>query len=68
MLHLYLVTLLNLQKVNQKSNKFANDIFNLLLLGLFFLVILVEIFMPAFISLIAPGFVKNSEKLNLLFT
>ena len=54
-----------LARGKSKSNKFANDIFNLLLLGLFFLVILVEIFMPAFISLIAPGFVKNSEKIEL---
>ena len=54
-----------LARGKSKSNKFANDIFNLLLLGLFFLVILIEIFMPAFISLIAPGFVKNSEKIEL---
>ncbi len=48
-----------------KSNIFANEIFNLLFLGLFFLVLLAEIFMPAFVSLIAPGFVENSEKIEL---
>ena len=48
-----------------KSNIFANEIFNLLFLSLFFLVLLAEIFMPAFVSLIAPGFVENSEKIEL---
>ena len=53
-----------LVKNNSKSTKFANQIFNLLFLGLFFLVLVVELFMPAFVSLIAPGFVENKEKIE----
>ena len=52
-------------KGKKKSNKFANEIFNLLFLGLFFLVLLVQIFMPAFISIIAPGFIEDVEKMEL---
>jgi len=48
-----------------QSNKFANDIFNLLFLGLFFIVLVVQIFMPAFVSIIAPGFVDDVEKMEL---
>jgi len=47
------------------SQKFANEIFNLLFLGLLFLVLIIEIFMPVFVRLIAPGFVDNSEKIQL---
>ena len=54
-----------LVKKNSKSIKFANQIFNLLFLGLFFLVLVVELFMPVFVSLIAPGFVENKEKIEL---
>ena len=49
-----------------KSDEFANNVFNLLILGLFFLVIIVEIFMPIFVFLIAPGFDGDNEKMNLL--
>ena len=51
-------------KRKKKSNKFANDIFNLLFLGLFFLILIVQIFMPAFVSIIAPGFVEDIEKMD----
>ena len=54
-----------LVKNKSKSKTFANQIFNLLFLGLFFLVLLIEIFMPAFVSLIAPGFVKDSIRIDL---
>ena len=54
-----------LTKGKTKSNKFANEIFNLLFLGLLILVILAEIFMPVVVSLIAPGFVENSQKIDL---
>tara|TARA_B100001057_G_scaffold169656_1_gene170383 strand:+ start:8150 stop:9679 length:1530 start_codon:yes stop_codon:yes gene_type:complete len=49
----------------EKAQKFANEIFNLLFVGLFALVLVIEIFMPIFVSLIAPGFVGESEKINL---
>ncbi len=54
-----------LLKSKSKSNIFANQIFNLLFLGLLFLVLVAEIFMPAFVSFLAPGFAENSEKINL---
>jgi putative peptidoglycan lipid II flippase len=49
----------------KQSNKFANDIFNLLFLGLLFLTIIIEIFMPVFVSIIAPGFVNDLEKMTV---
>ena len=54
-----------LAKNKSKSKTFTNQIFNLLFLGLFFLVLLIEIFMPTFVSLIAPGFVKDSNRIDL---
>jgi len=50
------------------SANFANSIFNLLILGLFFLVIIIEILMPLFVFLIAPGFEEDSQKLELAIT
>jgi putative peptidoglycan lipid II flippase len=47
------------------SNNFANDVFNLLFLSLLALILLVQIFMPVFVSLIAPGFVGDKEKISL---
>ena len=52
-------------KGKKKANKFANNVFNLLLIGLLFLILVIEIFMPTFVFLIAPGFSENSEKLEL---
>ena len=52
----------------KKSENFANNIFSLLILGLFFLVIIVEILMPMFVFLIAPGFEGDSEKMELAIT
>jgi len=52
-------------KGKKKSNKFANDIFNFLFLGLLFFIVIVEIFMPAFVSLIAPGFIGDLEKMEV---
>jgi len=54
-----------LVKNKSKANIFANEIFNLLFLGLLFLVIIIEIFMPTFVGLIAPGFSEDSEKVRL---
>ncbi len=52
-------------KSKSRSNKFANEIFNLLFTGLLILVLVAEIFMPFVVSLIAPGFVENKEKIDL---
>ena len=49
----------------QKAQKFANKIFNLLLIGLLLIVLVVEIFMPSFVFIIAPGFSENSDKFDL---
>jgi putative peptidoglycan lipid II flippase len=49
----------------KKAQQFANNVFNLLLIGLLFLILVIEIFMPTFVFLIAPGFTENSEKLEL---
>ena len=54
-----------LVKKKTGSQKFANEIFNLLFLGLLFLVLIIEIFMPAFVRLIAPGFVEDTKKFEL---
>jgi len=58
-------SLLNKKKV---SAKFANSVFNLLILGLLFLVIVIEILMPLFVFLIAPGFEGDSQKIELAIT
>jgi putative peptidoglycan lipid II flippase len=54
-----------LVKSKSRSNTFASEIFNLLFLSLLILVLVAEIFMPAFVGLIAPGFVENSKKIEL---
>ena len=54
-----------MMKGKAQSNKFANNIFNILSLGLFFLVLFVQILMPVFVSIIAPGFVDDIEKMEL---
>ena len=58
-------SLLNNKK---ESQKFANNIFNLLIVGLFFLVLTIEILMPLFVFLIAPGFEGDSQKMQLAVT
>ena len=49
----------------KRSQNFANKIFNLLLIGLLLIVLVIEIFMPSFVLIIAPGFSDNAEKLDL---
>ncbi|MDA9062864.1 murein biosynthesis integral membrane protein MurJ [Candidatus Pelagibacter sp.] len=58
-------SLLNNKK---ESQKFANNIFNFLILGLFFLVLIIEILMPLFVFLIAPGFEGDYQKMELAIT
>ncbi len=52
-------------KGKKKSYKFANNIFNFLLIILLTLVLILQIFMPVFVSLIAPGFLDDDSKMNL---
>ena len=49
----------------KKSKRFADEILSLLILILFFIVLLVEIFTPYLVYLIAPGFIENTQKYNL---
>ncbi len=49
----------------KKGKKFANEVLSLLILILFFIVLLVEVFTPYLVYLIAPGFIENSQKFNL---
>ncbi|MDB4083538.1 murein biosynthesis integral membrane protein MurJ [Candidatus Pelagibacter sp.] len=52
----------------KKSRKFANNIFTLLTIGLFFLVLVIEVMMPIFVFLIAPGFEGDYQKMELAIT
>ena len=52
----------------EQAEIFAKNIFNLLFIALLILVFVAEIFMPQLIYLIAPGFYKDPEKLNLAIT
>ena len=58
----------SLLKKKKTSEDFANNIFNLLILGLFFLVLIIEILMPLFVFLIAPGFSEDLQKMELAIT
>ena len=49
----------------EQSEKFATNIFSLLIFSLFFLVLIIEILMPLFVFLIAPGFSGSEDKMNL---
>ena len=49
----------------KNSQNFANKIFNILLVSLLAVVLIIEIFMPGFIFIIAPGFNENNDKLEL---
>ena len=54
-----------LNKSKKSAELFANNIFNILFLSLLVIVFVIEIFMPLFVSLIAPGFTEDSEKLQI---
>ena len=49
----------------EKGKKFADEVLSILILILFFIVLLVEIFTPYVVYLIAPGFFENSQKFSL---
>ena len=48
-----------------RSQNFANKIFNLLLISLLIVVLIIEILMPSFIFVIAPGFSGDTDMLDL---
>jgi len=47
------------------GRKFADDVLNLLIIVLLGIILLVEIFTPIIVYLIAPGFYENAEKFDL---
>ncbi len=49
----------------RRGKKFADDIFNILILILFSIILIVEIFTPYVVYIIAPGFEENTQKFNL---
>ena len=50
----------------KKGEKFADDVLSILLLVLIFIVTLAEIFTPYLLYLIAPGFITDDIKFNLI--
>ena len=52
-------------KNQKRGKKFADEVLSILILVLLFIILLVEIFTPYLVYLIAPGFLDNSEKFNL---
>ena len=48
-----------------QSKKFADEVLTLLTLGLLIIVLVVEIFTPYLVYIIAPGFVEDNAKFNL---
>ena len=54
-----------LNKSKKSAELFANNIFNILFLSLLVIVFIIEIFMPLFVALIAPGFKEDTEKLEI---
>ncbi len=57
-----------LNKGKKIGEKFANNILNILIVSLLTIVFVIEIFMPLFVSIIAPGFKANSEKIEMAIT
>ncbi len=55
------------EKIKGKTNskKFADEVLSLLILSLSFIILIVEIFTPYLVYLIAPGFFENTEKFDL---
>jgi putative peptidoglycan lipid II flippase len=54
-----------LSQGKDKSDEFATNVFNLLIMILLFIVLIVEIFMPVFVFLIAPGFDGDNSKMDI---
>ena len=48
-----------------KADEFATNVFNLLIMILLFIILIVEIFMPVFVFLIAPGFYGDNSKMDI---
>jgi len=55
-------------KSKKKANEFANTVFNLLVFSLLLTTIIIEIFMPSFVKIIAPGFSNDLDKFEVAVT
>ena len=53
------------EKSKIKAHEFSNQVFNFLVFGLLAITLLIELFMPLFVYLIAPGFTNNGDKFEL---
>jgi len=53
-------------KKQKEKKKFANNIFNILVIFLLLIIFLIEIFTTQFLYIIAPGFSQDEEKFKLL--
>ena len=55
------------EKIKNKKNgkKFADDVLSLLTITILIIVLLVEIFTPYLVYIIAPGFYESSDKFNI---
>ena len=49
----------------KKADEFSNNVLNFLIISLLGITLIVELFMPLFVNLIAPGFSENNEKFLL---
>ncbi len=54
-----------LSQGKEKADLFADNVLNILFICLFVIVILIELLMPYFVFLIAPGFDGETEKMDL---
>ena len=54
-----------IEKSKTKANEFSNQVFNFLVFGLLAITLIIELFMPLFVYLIAPGFTNNGDKFEL---
>ena len=52
-------------KSKKRGKRFADEVLTLLTIGLLIIVLIVEIFTPYIVYLVAPGFVEDSGKFNL---
>ncbi len=53
------------EKSKIKAHEFSNQVFNFLVFSLLAITLLIELFMPLFVYLIAPGFTNNGDKFEL---
>ena len=54
-----------LVKSKKKADEFSNNVLNFLIISLLGITLIIELFMPLFVNLIAPGFSENNEKFLL---